>query len=61
MSGPMISAKGEGRMNSALGRATPKRRLSKLAMKAKASSQAEPVNRKARRAQAKARKMMGDA
>ena len=51
----------EGRVNSALGRMRPKGRMTKRSMKAAASSQAPALNRKDRRIQAKARKMMGDA
>lgn len=44
-----------------LGRSIPKARLGERAMTAKAYSQLPMLNRKARRAQAKARKMMGAA
>lgn len=44
-----------------LGRHVPKINFGARAMKAKAYSQAPALNRKDRRIQAKARKMMGDA
>ena len=42
-------------------RLVPKARMSQRAMKARAYSQAPALNRKERRAQAKARKLMGEA
>lgn len=44
-----------------LGRHVPKGKLSKRDMTARAYSQRPPLNRKERRAQAKARRMMGEA